>query len=286
MVALAPFAIVIGTAAAAGLLFYGFWDRIAQRLLRLTSFFSADLERAGIKMASEQIVVGALGFSLSAWLFFILLLRPNIIVSLVSLAVLFAIAMLGFRSWIRGKVKQRTNAFNEQLEMVLRMISNGLRVGLGMRQAIVLVTEELADPARGEFLRVFGQTNIGVSLNDALDSLAQRMPSEELRMMVDAIRVQSQTGGNLAKIMDHLATTIKGRRAVTRKIKSLTGEAIAGAWVLGALPVLVGAFVLGTQPSMRDSMLNTSAGHIGLILFCVLESAGVFTLTRLLAFDV
>jgi tight adherence protein B len=183
-------------------------------------------------------------------------------------------------------VKKRTNAFNEQLEMVLRMISNGLRVGLGMRQAIVLVTEELAEPARGEFMRVFGQTNIGISLNDALDGLVRRMPSEELRMMVDAIRVQSQTGGNLAKIMDHLAMTIKGRRAVTRKIKSLTGEAIAGAWVLGALPVLVGGFVMGTQPDMRASMINTTIGHIGLILFTVLEGAGIFTLMRLLSFDV
>ena len=286
MVAFAPFAIVLGAAAAVGLLFYSFWDRIAGRLMKWTSFFALDLERAGMRIASEQIVIGIVGFSISAWIFFIILLHPNILISIVALAAFVGIAMLLFRSWIRGQVKKRTKAFNEQLEMVLRMISNGLRVGLGMRQAIVLVTEELAEPARGEFLRVFGQTNIGVSLNDALDALVRRMPSEELRMMVDAIRVQSQTGGNLAKIMDHLASTIKGRRAVARKIKSLTGEAIAGAWVLGALPVVVGAFVMGTQASMRDTMLHTAPGHVGLILFAVLECAGVFTLMRLLAFDV
>jgi tight adherence protein B len=112
------------------------------------------------------------------------------------------------------------------------------------------------------------------------------MPSEELRMMVDAIRVQSQTGGNLAKIMDHLAGTIKGRRAVTRKIKSLTGEAVAGSWVLGALPILVGAFVMGTQPHMRDVMLNTDIGHIGLGLFVILEGLGIVCLRQLLAFEV
>ena len=286
MVALAPLAIVLGAAAAVGLLFYSFWDRIAQRLGRFTSFFAADLERAGLKMSSEQIVIGIVGTSLSAWIFFIILLHPNILLSVVALAAFVAIALLGFRSWLRGQVKKRTKAFGDQLEMVLRMISNGLRVGLGMRQAIVLVTEELDEPARGEFMRVFGQTNLGVPLNDALDALVRRMPSEELRMMVDAIRVQSQTGGNLAKIMDHLAGTIKGRRAVARKIKSLTGEAIAGAWVLGSLPVLVGAFVMATQPDMRDTMIGTAPGHIGLILFAVLETAGVFTLMRLLAFDI
>jgi tight adherence protein B len=286
VVTLAPFAIVIGAAAAAGLLFYSFWDRIAQKLGGVTSIFAVDIERAGLKISSEQIVVGTIGFSVSAWIFLIILIHPNILLSIIALFALLGIALLSFRTWIQGQVKKRTNAFNEQLEMVLRMISNGLRVGLGMRQAIVLVTEELAEPARGEFVRVFGQTNIGISLNDALDGLVRRMPSEELRMMVDAIRVQSQTGGNLAKIMDHLAMTIKGRRAVTRKIKSLTGEAIAGAWVLGALPVLVGGFVMGTQPDMRASMINTTIGHIGLILFTVLEGAGIFTLMRLLSFDV
>jgi tight adherence protein B len=286
VVTLAPFAIVIGAAAAAGLLFYSFWDRIAQKLGGVTSIFAVDIERAGLKISSEQIVVGTIGFSVSAWIFLIILIHPNILLSIIALFALLGIALLSFRTWIQGQVKKRTNAFNEQLEMVLRMISNGLRVGLGMRQAIVLVTEELAEPARGEFMRVFGQTNIGISLNDALDGLVRRMPSEELRMMVDAIRVQSQTGGNLAKIMDHLAMTIKGRRAVTRKIKSLTGEAIAGAWVLGALPVLVGGFVMGTQPDMRASMINTTIGHIGLILFTVLEGAGIFTLMRLLSFDV
>ena len=286
MVGLAPVAIVIGTAAAAGLLFYSSWDRISAWLGGMTSFLAGDIERAGLKIHSEQIVVGTVGFSLTAWSFFIILLRPNIFLSLLVLAAFLGMALLGFRSYLRGKVKKRTNAFNEQLEMVLRMISNGLRVGLGMRQAIVLVTEELEDPARGEFLRVFGQTNIGVSLNDALDALVLRMPSEELRMMVDAIRVQSQTGGNLAKIMDHLAGTIKGRRAVTRKIKALTGEAIAGAWVLGALPVLVGGAVMLMEPDMRDSMLNTFAGHIGLVAFFVLELCGIFTLVKMLSFEV
>jgi tight adherence protein B len=286
MVGFAPIAIVIGTAAAAGLLFYSSWDRVAHWLGTVTSFFSVDIEKAGLKIASEQIVVGTIGFSLTAWSFFIIFLRPNIFLSILVLAGFLGIALLGFRSWLRGKVKKRMNAFNEQLEMVLRMISNGLRVGLGMRQAIVLVTEELDEPARGEFLRVFGQTNIGVSLNDALDALVRRMPSEELRMMVDAIRVQSQTGGNLAKIMDHLAQTIKGRRAVTRKIKSLTGEAVAGAWVLGSLPVLVGGAVMVMQPEMRASMTGTFIGHIGLIVFTVLEGCGIFTLIRMLSFEV
>jgi tight adherence protein B len=282
----APVAIVTGTAAAAGLLFYGFWDRASSAASGYTAVFTRDLERAGKTMSNERILIGIAGVTAVVWLVLVLLLHPPLPIAFVLFAAVLLASGLGFRMWLRRAAKARVNAFTEQIEMVLRMMANGLRVGLGLRQAIVLVTENLEDPARTEFLRVFAQTNIGVSLDDALAALAQRMPSEELAMMVSAIAVQSQTGGNLAKIFDHLAATIKGRRGVRRKIRALTGEAVAGAWVLGSLPVLTGLFIIGTQATMRAAMFTTTIGHIGTIVFVILEALGVFTLTRLMAFDV
>ena len=76
-------------------------------------------------------------------------------------------------------------------------------------------------------------------------------------MLVDAIDVQTQTGGNLAKILDHLAGTIKARRSIQRKVRSLTGEARMSGWVIGILPVALGAFIMTTQPQMRVAMLTT-----------------------------
>ena len=286
MVAVAPFAIILGAMAASGLLFYSFWDRLTRPLARITKIFEGDLERAALKVHSEQIVFGLLGFAVSAWLCVIALMRPDLIVAALMLPAFFGIGILGFRSFVKGRATKRAKQFNDQLEMVLRMMSSGLRVGLGLRQALVLVTQDIADPARVEFARTVGETNVGKTLNDALDSLALRMPSDELGMMVDAIKVQSQTGGNLAKILDHLAATIKGRRQLRRKVAALTGEARAGAWVIGALPIFVGGFVLLTQPSMRQSMLGTSIGHMGLILFTLLEGSGILTLRQMLKFDV
>jgi len=179
--------------------------------------YTEDLERAAIKIHSEQIVVGILGFSISAWLMAVVILKPGIPIAALLLPIMVGAAVLIFRSFVRGRAEKRAKQFNEQLEMVLRMMSSGLRVGLGLRQALVLVTEDVADPARVEFARAVGETNIGMTLNDALEGLGRRMPSDELRMMIDAIRVQSQTGGNLAKILDHLASTIKSRREIRRK---------------------------------------------------------------------
>ena len=286
MVAVAPFAIVFGAMAAVGLLFYSFWDRITAPLSRISKMFEDDLERAAIKMRSEQIVYGIVGFALSAWLVVVALVHPGLLIAALILPAMVGTAILLFRMFVQNRAYKRAQTFNEQLEMVLRMMSSGLRVGLGLRQALVLVTEDVADPARVEFARAVGETNIGMTLNDALEGLGRRMPSDELRMMIDAIRVQSQTGGNLAKILDHLAATIKSRREIRRKVSALTGEARAGAWVIGILPIFVGSFVMVTQATMRDAMLGTAIGHIGFGLFVVLEGAGVFSLRQLLQFEI
>jgi tight adherence protein B len=286
MVAALPFAIILGAMATVGLLFFSFWGRLIKTLGSLTHIFSYDLERAAMKMHSEQIVVGIVGFAVSVWLFVIALVRPGFTIAGVLLPALIGIAMLVFKQFAHNRAEKRLHDFTEQLEMVLRMMSSGLRVGLGLRQAIVLVTEEVADPARVEFARAIGETMIGVTMNDALEGLAHRMPSNELRMMVDAIKVQSNTGGNLAKLLDHLAATIKARRQIRRKIQTLTGEARAGAIVIGLLPVFVGTFVMLTQPIMREAMIDTTIGHLGFMLFLILEGLGVLSLRMMMAFKI
>jgi tight adherence protein B len=286
MVAVAPFAIIFGAMAAVGLLFYSFWDRLLTPFMGISKMFTEDLERAAMKMHSEQIVIGIIAFGVSAWLLLVVLLHPSFLIAGILLPAMVGTGILFFRSFVQGRARKRAKQFNEQLEMVLRMMSSGLRVGLGLRQALVLVAEDVADPARVEFARTVGETNIGITLNVALDGLGRRLPSDELRMMIDAIRVQSQTGGNLAKLLDHLAATIKSRREIRRKVSALTGEARAGAWVIGALPIFVGGFIMLTEPGMRDAMIGTDIGHIGLGLFLVLEGLGVFTLCRLLKFEI
>jgi tight adherence protein B len=286
MVAVAPFAIILGAMAAVGLLFYSFWDRLFTPLMGISKMYTEDLERAAIRMQSEQIVFGLIGFSVSGWLIAVALLHPGFLIAGVLLPVFLGTAILLFRSFVQGQARKRAKQFNDQLEMVLRMMSSGLRVGLGIRQALVLVAEDVADPARSEFARAAGETNIGMTLNEALEGLGRRLPSDELRMMIDAIRVQSQTGGNLAKILDHLAATIKARREIRRKVSALTGEARAGAWVIGSLPVFVGVFVMLTQPQMRAAMLGTAIGHYGFFGFVGLEGLGILTLVRLLKFDI
>ncbi|HTA40375.1 MAG TPA: type II secretion system F family protein, partial [Candidatus Acidoferrales bacterium] len=162
----------------------------------------------------------------------------------------------------KSRISKRLQLFNNQLEIALRLMTSGLRAGLGLRQALVVVVSEMPDPIRIEFNRVLSQTSIGVSVYDALDMLNQRMPSQEMLMMTKAIRIQSKTGGNLGRVLETLAETIKQRRRIDRKVATLTSEARASSYVMTGLPIFIGIFIIGFQPAMRDSLLGTFLGRV------------------------
>ncbi len=213
-------------------------------------------------------------------------MRPNPLVGVVLMVVSAGIAGGGFWMLLQFKLRKRLNAFVTQLELALRLISSGVRIGLGLRQALAMVIEEMPDPAKYEYMRVVGQTNIGITIFDALDSLAKRMPSNETMMMARAIRIKSQTGGDLAKLLEQLANTIKERRRIQRKISALTAEGRASAALLAALPPFLSVFISITEPAMGTALFFTFPGHIALGIIAVLEFLGVFFLMRMLKVDV
>jgi tight adherence protein B len=284
--AVAPFAIIIGAAATVVLLFWSTWDRVLRSLGPLGDRYRADLDRALIRLSREELVLLMVGISAAIWIAAVVFLHPPLLLAAILLPATLAIVFYATGFYIRQRIKRRLNAFNDQLEIVLRLLSSGLRAGLSLRQAFVLVIEELADPARMEFRRVVAQTNVGVGVNEAMERLAERMPGDELSMLVRTIRVQSQTGGNLGKILDHLASTIRERRKIKRKMKALTAEGRASGWIISLLPVLMGLYVFFTQPRMRDAMLHTSIGLTSIVASVVLEIIGIFAVMQIVSIDI
>lgn len=286
MVTVLPFAIVLGVVGAIGIVLASFWQRITEPLKPLVEQYRLALEQADVRVRGEEILLAILGSGGALWLAFVLIARFDPIRGALVLPIALTVAAYGAKVVIAHKSRKRLSKFGDQLEIVLRLMASGLRAGLGLRQALVLVIDELDDPARTEFMRVIGQANIGQSIHDALDSLAKRMPSDECAMMVRAIRVQSQTGGNLAKVLEHLAHTIKERRRVHRKMRALTAEGRMSAWVIALLPVIVGAMIIGLNPSMRHALLFTGIGHMVMVIVLLLEASGVAMLRRMMQFEV
>ena len=186
----------------------------------LTGFVRTNLERAGLPLRpNEYIFLHIAGDGLSQG----------------SLRSSCGAGCWSVRSWLWSfvvapmlalqiKVERRRKAFEEQLPDVLSLIAGSLRAGWGIQQSIELVVEEIAEPAASEFARVQAETRFGLPLEQALGRMADRLDSEDFRWTVSAINIQREVGGNLAEVLDIVATTIRQRAELRRHVSALTAE--------------------------------------------------------------
>ncbi|MBV8332194.1 MAG: type II secretion system F family protein [Candidatus Eremiobacteraeota bacterium] len=273
-------------AGAVGYIGWRFWGVVIQFITPYTEPYQARLERAGIKTDANDLAFRILAGSILLWGAYVFTMRPNVWFAFLALPACFALMFYGTGSWIKIRTGQRLEKFNNQLEIALRLMTSGLRAGLGLRQAMVVVVSEMPDPIRGEFNRVLNQTSIGVSIYDALDSFNERMPSQEMLMLTRAIRILSKTGGNLGKTLETLAETIKQRRRIDRKVRALTAEARASGFVMTALPIVVLLFIIAFEPQMRDDLLGSNFGRLMVVGALGLCGLGQYVMTAMSRIDV
>ncbi|MBV9438890.1 MAG: type II secretion system F family protein [Candidatus Eremiobacteraeota bacterium] len=284
MAAVAPWAILIGAVAAIGLLFNSFSEPFFARLGKLGARFETDLEAAGMRTEPHHFVFVLAGVAIASWVVVLLLLRPAPLLAVLALIVCGALSLYFGRTYLRRRRTKRIAMFAEQLEGALRTLAGGVRVGLGIRQALVLTSEQSRDPAKTELMRVVGLSNLGISILDAFDQLALRMTNTETAVLARVVRVQAQTGGDLGTVLEGLAGTIRDRRRLRRRVKAITAQGRATAWLLGMLPIGLGCFVL-TQEELRSSMLFTWLGQTFLAIALLLDALAIFLLTRITRID-
>lgn len=244
------------------------------------------LELADVKKKPQSMALGVFLVGVVVWFLIAVFTHMGVLTQIITLPMSIGIVFgIGY-VLLKRKTEKRRTMFMDQLEIALRLLSGGVRVGLSLPQAMGHITEEMTDPARTEFNRVIGQTRVGITTADALDALSERMSGNETLMLARVIRVQTQTGGSLSGILDHLAETIKERRYIQRKIGALTAEGRIGALVLEALPVGVGLFVLVIERPMGQALMGTLIGHIVLGWAVFLEIMAIMVLNNMLKVNV
>lgn len=281
-----PVAIGVGAISIIALLAYSLDFNFRRLIKKYAAAFQKDIDKADVGIEAENFFLILSAIGAVVWIGLVFLNRAPFIQQLAMLPLVVSIVIVLGIFYLRFRGARRIKGFGDQFEMALRMMSGALRVGLGFRQAIILVTEEVPDPARRELLRVIGRANIGINLMDALDELSRSVPSSETLMFARVVRVQQQTGGDLAKVLEKLAATIRDRRRVIRKMNALTSQGRMGGLIIGGLPVLVGGFVMLTQPDMKQAMLHTVPGWCMLGAALLLELAAAFVLSKILKLDV
>jgi tight adherence protein B len=228
---------------------YGRIDRaVASRGMAVK--LSADLARADLKVTVGEFYVARVVFvSLGALLGYALPVGGHIL-----LGVLLAVG--GFfapRMYINSRKNRRLRAFNTQLADTIGLLSSALRSGYSMLQAMELVAREGPQPMAGEFERVVREVGLGLSPEEALANLVRRVQSDDLELLVTAINVQREVGGNLAEVLDTIASTIRDRVKLKGEIRVLTAQQQYSGYIVGLIPVGLSLILFVINPTY---MLN------------------------------
>lgn len=202
------------------------------------------------------------------------------LVTLLLLAVGASLPIL----WVSAKARARMKAFDNQLPDLLITIAASLKAGHSFRHAIQAVVDEGAEPSAKEFRRVLNETRLGRPMDDALAEMSERIGSKNLAFVLTSVTIQRQIGGSLAGLFDMVAETVRQRQQFARKIRGLTAMGRMSAYVLVALPVLLGLALTALSPDYMQPLWHSTTGHELLALSIAMLAVGSLILRKIVSF--
>jgi tight adherence protein B len=223
-------------------------------------------------------------------LVFLLMLFPLWFFSPLSLlmAALLA-AVLAFilpLAYVSSRQQKRQEKVTEQLPDALEFIARSLRAGNPFTASIKAASEQVPDPLGPEFAVTFDEINYGLTLEDALYNMSDRIGTEDIRYFATAVIVQKQTGGNLAEVLQRLSEMMRKRLRTYRDIKTQAAEMKMSANVLIALPIVLGVAIMFLNPKYLMSLVNDPVGPYVLVGQAVFMIVGYWVMRRMINFRV
>jgi tight adherence protein B len=206
----------------------------------------------------------------------------NLVVGLVFMV----IGLVGPSLYLRQRAKRRKKKFEGSLPDTLQLMSGSLAAGLSLAQSVDTIVREASEPIKSEFKRVLVETRLGLSLEDALQGVADRFQSEDFDWVVMAINIQRQVGGNLAELLNTVAGTMREREYIRRQVAALAAEGKLSAYVLGGLPP---GFLLYLMLANRPYVMVLFQRPIGWLMLgggVVILSVGIFWMSRIIKVEV
>lgn len=202
------------------------------------------ISRADVKLRVTEylvvIVLAALGVAAVAYFFF----DGNEILTAVG----FVVGLRLPHFYLNFAAGRRISRFNDQLGDTLNLWVNALRSGYSVLQGMETIATELPPPVSKEFERVVQEVRLGLSLEQALDNMLARVPSEDLDLVITAVNIQREVGGNLAEVLDTISFTIRERVRIKGEIQTLTAQGRISAWIISLLPIVLGLILYSINP--------------------------------------
>jgi tight adherence protein B len=194
-------------------------------------------------------------------------------------------AGLGLPRWILGFLAaRRRKKFTEHFSDAIDIIVRGIKSGLPVHDCLRIIARESPAPLGPEFQGLVENIAMGVSIDQGLEKMYERMPTSELRFFTIVLAIQAKTGGNLAEALGNLSTVLRARKLMREKIKALSSEATASAMIIGSLPPAVVVLITVTTPSYMAVMWSDPRGHMMLGGGAIWMALGIFVMRKMINF--
>ncbi len=199
------------------------------------------------------------------------------------------VSIVGFflpRFYLRYRQRQRLAAFDNRLSDAIVMMSNSLRAGYSFLQSLEVVGQEMPDPIGIEFGRVVREIGLGLTQEQGLANLFRRIPSGDLDMMITAVNVQQEVGGNLAEILDTLAHTIRERVRIQGEIRVLVAQQKLAGYIITALPIALAALLSFMNPDYMSLLYTSTCGWMMIGTSILMIVAGFFAIQKIVDIEI
>lgn len=223
------------------------------------------------------------GVSLTVMLFLQVSLIPALVLGTLIPALLgFYAILLHFRR----KAKKRALEFEKKLLDLVMGLSNGLRAGMALPQALEVVSRDIGGPLQEEISVALSEYRLGVELADALDRVHRRIPAEDLKLMITSIRLSQQTGGSMADVLDHMTETIRQRTMFQEKLATLTAQGRFESIAIALMPLAAFVILYLLDSELMSPLVTTGIGWCALGIAATLETIGFLIISKIMSIEV
>ncbi len=241
---------------------------------------AAKLEQADLPLRTAELFYIQIGSAMVFAFVTAFILGKRGLWALAALVIGAAVPAL----YVRMKAKKRLSLFENQLPETLITMAAGLKAGHAFNQAVSSVVKEGAEPTAKEFSRVVSEIQLGAPSEEALEAMAQRMNSYNFGFVVMAVNIQRTVGGSLADILDMVSDTVRQRQQFEKKVKALTAQGRMSAYVLIAMPFLMGLAIFALNPSYMSILFTSTIGQVMIGGSLVMMAIGSLIIRKIVSF--
>jgi tight adherence protein B len=255
-------------------------EAVAQR--SFAHNISTELARADLKLTPGEFIILTIASILGTAVVAYVVMHQNLIF-------VFGGLVLGFflpRFYVKYRQGKRMKDFNNQLSDAINLLANGLRSGYSLLQAMDAVAREMPPPMSEEFQRVVREIGLGLSNEQAMNNMLRRIPSDDLDLMITAINVQHEVGGNLAEILETISHTIRERIRIKGEIKVLTAQGMMSGYVISFLPLGLGLVLYAMNPSYIGAMFEEPCGWAMIATGAISTTIGYIAIRKIVNIEV